>query len=100
MTCRSQEASSRWSLLQGVVVFAGVVLVAVVVLLVAAVAAAIGLSVGLVVMPWLMALVWLFTRHRRELPELSGGRRGRAVTVRDRGDVSLTGPGRGPIPVH
>lgn len=99
-TCGSQGASSRWSLLQGVLVFAGVVVVATFVLLVGAIAAAVGIGSSLVVMPWLMPLVWFLSRRRRKPSELSGARRGRAASVEHRGEASLTSRGRGPIPVH
>ena len=100
ITCDSQEGPSRWSLLQGVLAFAGVVVIATVVLLVGTIAAAIGLGLGLVVMPWLMPLLGFVLRRLWKPSERSGARRSSASAVGHRGNASLTRTSRGPIPVH
>ena len=100
--CDRQEASGRWIVFRGILVFAGIVVVAVVVLLLAAVAAAVGLGVSLVVMPWLMPLLWVLSRRRRRRSQFPGARfKGAASRVDGRGGTGpLMRPGQGPISVH
>ena len=56
----------------GVLVLGGIIALGTVVLIVATVAAAVGLGIGLVVMPPLMALLWVVRRTRRRLGRDAG----------------------------